>query len=131
MRARLTRRVAPVAVLAVVYAGVALAGPSTGPPTVKVSGSALGTDILVNSKGLALYHYVSETKGVIKGTAFCTTLWPPLVVPAGVKPIAGPGLTAAKLGTIKRPDGRIEVTDNGHSLSRDYYDTPGGPNGQG
>jgi predicted lipoprotein with Yx(FWY)xxD motif len=131
MGARLTQRIAPVAVLAAVCAGVALAEPWTGPPTVNVSSSALGTNILVGSKGLTLYHYVPETKGTIKCTGACTLLWPPLVVPAGVKPVAGPGLTAAKLGTIKRPDGRMQVTYNGLTLYRDYYDKPGDLNGQG
>jgi hypothetical protein len=59
-------------------------------------------------------------------------LFPPLVVAAGAKPIAGPGLAADKLGTIKRPDGRLQVTYNGLTLYRDYYDRSGGQaNGQG
>ena len=127
MRARLTRRTASVAVLAAICAGVALAAPSTGPLTAKVSSdSALGTKILINSKGLTLYHFVPETKGTIKCTGACAVLWPPLVVPAGVKPVAGPGVTAAKLGTIKRPDGRMQVTYNGLALYRDVYDKSSG-----
>jgi predicted lipoprotein with Yx(FWY)xxD motif len=109
----------------------ALAAPGTGTQTVKVSASALGTNILVNSKGQTLYHYLPETKGKIKCVASCAVLWPPLVVAAGVTPTAGPGLATAKLGTIKRPDGRLQVTYNGLALYRDYYDKPGDLNGQG
>ena len=133
MRARLTRRTASVAVLAAICAGVALAAPSTGPLTAKVSSdSALGTKILINSKGLTLYHFVPETKGTIKCTGACAVLWPPLVVPAGVKPVAGPGVTAAKLGTIKRPNGKLQVTYNKFPLYRYYLDKKAGQaNGEG
>jgi hypothetical protein len=53
------------------------------------------------------------------------------VIAAGVKPVAGPGLDARKLGTIKRPDGRLQVTYNGLALYRDVYDKSGQANGQG
>src|SRR5262249_8095671 len=113
------RRVTAVAILGLVAASVALAGPSTGAVTVKVSpSSALGTKFLVNAKGLSLYHFVPETKGTIKCTGACATDWPPLTVAAGVKPVAGAGLTAKKLGTIRRPDGRMQVTYNGLALYR-------------
>jgi predicted lipoprotein with Yx(FWY)xxD motif len=127
------RRIAPVAVLAAVLAGVALAAPTKGTVTVKVSTStALGTKIVVNSSGLTLYHFVPETKGTIKCTGSCSTDWPPLTVAKGVKPVAGPGLVASKLGTIKRPDGRYQVTYNGLALYR-YSDdkTAGSLDGQG
>jgi predicted lipoprotein with Yx(FWY)xxD motif len=116
---RLMRRIAPVAILGLVAAGVALATPSTHAVTVKVSSSSgLGTKIVVNANGLSLYHFVPETKGTIKCTGACSTAWPPLTVAAGTKPVAGPGLSAAKLGTIKRPDGRLQVTYNGLALYR-------------
>ena len=132
MGGRLTRRIASVAALSAVCAGAALAAPSSAVPTVKVSSSALGTDVLVSSKGLTLYHYVPDRKGTVKCTGSCAVLFPPLVVATGTKPVAGPGLAAAKLGTIKRPDGRLQVTYNGLTLYRDYYDTSAGAaNGQG
>jgi predicted lipoprotein with Yx(FWY)xxD motif len=132
MGARFTRRTVCIAVLAVVCAGTALAAPATGPLTVNVSAeNTLGANILVNSKGLALYHFVPETKATIKCTGSCAVLWPPLIVPAGMKPVAGPGVTAAELGTIKRPDGRMQVTYNGLALYRDFYDKSGMLNGQG
>jgi len=131
MWASLTQRTAGIAVLAALGAGVALGASPAGSPTVKASDSLLSTQILVSPKGLTLYHFLPETKGTIKCSGACAILWPPLVVPAGVKPVGGPGILAAKLGTIKRPDGRIQVTYNGLALYRDYYDKPGQLNGQG
>jgi predicted lipoprotein with Yx(FWY)xxD motif len=126
------RGFAPLAILGLVAAGAALAAPSTA-VTVKVSpSSALGTKLLVDAKGLSLYHFVPETKGTIKCTGACASSWPPLTVAAGVKPVAGPGLSAGKLGTIKRPDGRMQVTYAGLALYR-YSDdkAPGELKGQG
>jgi predicted lipoprotein with Yx(FWY)xxD motif len=71
--------------------------------------------ILVSSSGRTLYHLSSE-KGTIKCTGTCATQWPPLLIGAGAKPIAQPGVTAKLLGTIKRPDGKIQVTYHGLPL---------------
>ena len=60
----------------------------------------------------------SEKKGKIVCTGACATFWPPLVLKAGAKPTAGTGIAKAKLGTVKRPDGRMQVTYNGYALYR-------------
>jgi hypothetical protein len=52
--------------------------------------------------------------------------------PKGTKPLAGPGITKSKLGTIKRPDGRIQVTYAGLTLYRYSGDSKAGQtNGEG
>ncbi len=71
--------------------------------------------ILVNSSGRTLYHLSSE-KGTIKCTGTCAAEWPPLLIGAGAKPIAQPGVTAKLLATIKRPDGKTQVTYRGLAL---------------
>jgi len=133
MAAKRVWSAASVAGAAALWAGLAFASPqASGPTIVDASAAALGVPILVNANGLALYHYVPETKGgAIKCTGSCAILFPPLVVPAGRKPVAGTGVKAARLGTIKRPDGRTQVTYNGLTLYRGYYDKPGELNAQG
>jgi len=104
--------------LATVVAGVAVGTASpAGVTAIKVS-SALGSKILVTSNGLALYHYTAERKGAIACTGTCAKLWLPLLASGSVKPQVGPGLSAAKLGTIKRPDGTLQLTYNGLALYR-------------
>jgi predicted lipoprotein with Yx(FWY)xxD motif len=49
-------------------------------------------------------------------TAACLKIWPALVLPSGVtKAKAGSGVTAAKLGTVKR-NGAVQVTYGGKPL---------------
>ena len=60
--------------------------------------------VLATSSGLTLYHYTDETRGKVDCKGACAKLWPPLLVKAGTKPLVGAGLTASKLGTIKRPE---------------------------
>lgn len=127
------RRMLILAVLVLIAAGTALAAPSASTVTVKIAvSSALGSKLIVDSRGRTLYHFTSEKKGSVRCTGGCAMLWPPLTITAGAKPLGGPGITAARLGTIKRPDGKAQVTYNGLALYRDVYDTKAGHvNGQG
>lgn len=60
----------------------------------------------------------------------CASVWPPLTTNG--KPTAASGVSAAKLGTTKRSDGRTEVTYNGHPLYTFAGDSaPGQTTGQG
>jgi predicted lipoprotein with Yx(FWY)xxD motif len=100
-------------------------------PTVKTAkNAALGT-VLVSSTGRTLYHFTPDTGTKVKCTASCMAQWPPLLVGAGKKPVAGPGLSASKLGLLKRPDGGLQVTYNGMTLYRYAGDAkPGDANGE-
>ena len=70
----------------------------------------LGT-ILVSGKTL-----YTLKPGSTACTAACLKVWPPLVLPAGVtKAKAGSGVSAAKLGTVKR-NGAVQVTYGGKPL---------------
>jgi len=94
--------------------------------------SALGTTIVVNSAGKTLYRYRDDTKNTVKCTGACTATWPPLLVGAGKKPVAGAGVTASKLGTVKRSDGKTQVTYGGYALYLYAGDSKAGDvNGQG
>jgi predicted lipoprotein with Yx(FWY)xxD motif len=78
----------------------------------------LGKTILVNRQGLTLYSLSVERHGrFICKNAACLSLWKPLVVAKGVKPTGISGL-----GTVKRPDGRIQVSYHGGPLYRFVQD---------
>jgi predicted lipoprotein with Yx(FWY)xxD motif len=116
---------------AAVLAGAALA--ATAPSSVKTaSNGALNATVLVNTGGYTLYHLTAEKPGKIGCTGACATMWPPQLVPAGAKPIAGVGVNAHKLGTVKRPDGRLQLTYAGYPLYRYSLDRKAGQaNGEG
>jgi predicted lipoprotein with Yx(FWY)xxD motif len=79
---------------------------------------ALGKTILVNRQGLTLYSLSVERHGrFICKNAACLSLWKPLVVAKGAKPTGVSGL-----GTVKRPDGRIQVSYRGGPLYRFVQD---------
>jgi predicted lipoprotein with Yx(FWY)xxD motif len=74
--------------------------------------------VLVNRKGLTLYSLSAERRGKFICTdAQCLSFWKPLAIAKGRKPLG-----AAKLGTIRRPDGRIQVTFKGGPLYTFYLD---------
>jgi predicted lipoprotein with Yx(FWY)xxD motif len=72
----------------------------------------LGMTILVNSRGRSLYSLSVERHGkFICTTSACLSLWRPLTVHRGTKPTG-----VAGLGTVKRPDGKIQVAYRGAPL---------------
>ena len=78
--------------------------------------TALNAAIVVSPRGLTLYHLTAEKGKRIVCTGSCAAFWPPLLIKKGVKPTAGPGVSAKKLGTIRRPNGRYQVTYAGFAL---------------
>ena len=100
----------------------------SSPATVKTASSSLGT-ILVDAQGMTLYHLSVETNGkfICTSTA-CTGVWHPLTVTAGSTPSGAVG----SLGTVKRPDGTVQVTYKGSPLYTFAQDQqPGETKGQG
>jgi predicted lipoprotein with Yx(FWY)xxD motif len=94
-----------------------------------VQSSQLGKTVLANLKGRTLYSLSAEANGrfICTGSSGCLSIWHPLTVPAGIMP-KGP----VKLGTIKRPEGGVQVTYRGRPLYSFGGDTaPGQANGQG
>jgi len=122
MRGRMIRWVLPVALVAAVGAGVAMAATAThsASATVKLVASAKFGKVLVGANGRTVYRYTLDSKGVNKctGDAACAKYWPQLLVKAGTKPSAGAGVTSSLLGTIKAAHGMAQVTYAGFPL---YY----------
>jgi predicted lipoprotein with Yx(FWY)xxD motif len=68
--------------------------------------------LLVNRRGLTLYHLSVERKGhFICTTSACLAVWHPLVVAHGTTPTG-----SKSLSTVKRPDGRTQVAYKGGPL---------------
>jgi predicted lipoprotein with Yx(FWY)xxD motif len=124
-----------VVLLAVAAAGVGVAMAATMSSkggTVRAAHNAKYGSLLVSAAGMTLYHYTPDKHGTVKCTAACAKFWPPLVIARGTKPKAGAGVSAAKLSTVKRPDGTTQVTYAGFPLYRYSGDSkPGDVKGQG
>jgi predicted lipoprotein with Yx(FWY)xxD motif len=140
-RSRFTSFLASVAVISVAALAVAttVAAASSGThanpakaaakSTVEVRSTRLGK-ILVSSQGHSLYLFRKDSRDKSTCSGACAKFWPPLR--ASGKPTAGRGVSASKLGTIKRSDGKPQVTYNGHPLYTFQQDTRAGQtNGQG
>src|SRR4029077_12937229 len=98
---------------------------------VKVAHTTAG-DALVGENGKTLYVFANESNGTIACTGNCTSTWPPFTLDAGEKTSAGQGVTGGWLATVMRPDGKTQVTYNGHPLYYFASDTAAGDaKGQG
>lgn len=121
---------AVVGVAAAAVAGGASA--TTGGVVVSSARNGALGEVLVSAAGRTLYHLSSEKRGAIMCTGACAVTWPPLLLPGHAKPIAGPGVTASKLGTVRRPNGQLQVSYGGLALYLYAGDTKAGEaNGQG
>jgi predicted lipoprotein with Yx(FWY)xxD motif len=89
------------------------AGAATSVVVSTTKNATFGT-ILVSGKTV---YTVKASK--MACTSQCVKIWPELLLPKGVtKAQAGPGVKAAKLGTVKRNGGALQVTYSGKPL---YY----------
>ena len=123
MGIRLTRRALPLALLMLVGVGAALAAGTSTKVTIRSAKVAGLGSVLVNAGGLTLYTHANKSSSC---TGVCAATWPPLLVTGTAKPVAGAGLAASKIGTIKRGDGRVQVTYNGFALYRYSADKKAG-----
>ena len=136
MRGRTIRWLLPLAVAGIAGAGAAMAATAAHEraATVKAADRSPYGMILVSSSGRTLYRYTRDSKHVNRCTAvaICKKNWPALLVNAKVKPVAGPGVDAALLGTIKAAHGMRQVTYAGFPLYFFAGDRKAGQlNGQG
>jgi predicted lipoprotein with Yx(FWY)xxD motif len=100
------------------------------PATVGLADEGNLGEILVDTQGRSLYLFQKDIGTRSECTGACAAAWPPLR--DARKPVVGTDLSASKLGTTPRSDGKAQVTYNGHPLylySGDHK--PGETNGQG
>ena len=124
-------RVLAAAVLTVALSALAFAsgatvdGGQTRPLVATTENADLGKTVLVNRKGLTLYSLSVERRGrSICTDSECLSFWTPLTVKKGQKPTG-----IAGLATVKRPDGRTQVTYRGGPLYTFYLDRVRGDDG--
>ena len=107
-------------------AAPASSAPAAASSTLKTA-TIGGVTVLTNAKGFTLYWFAPDTPTTSKCNGSCLTYWPPVKGPA----TAGAGVTG-KLATIKRSDGSVQATYNGHPLYTYVADTaPGQAKGNG
>jgi predicted lipoprotein with Yx(FWY)xxD motif len=124
--ARIAARLEPVmplaargaAALTVVAAALLVVGLSTaGAPQAAAAGGTLkvatigGVRVITNSQGLTLYSFAPDSATASKCYGSCAAYWPPVKGPV----TAGPGVTGT-IGTIRRTDGTLQATYDGHPL---------------
>jgi len=115
-------------------AGSSGTGPSgTMPGTGASAGGMLktttisGARVLTSSHGFTLYWFAPDSPAMSKCNGSCASLWPPVKGPvtatSGVK---------GTFGVVKRADGTMQATYNGHPLYTYKADTaPGQASGNG
>jgi predicted lipoprotein with Yx(FWY)xxD motif len=116
--------VAAIAITATASGGAAAKG---GGVTVSAKHLSGAGKVLVDSQGKALYRSDQERNGMVLCEGACLSFWQPLTVSGSPK---GSSLQG-KLGVVKRPDGRRQVTYNGKLLYSFKLDKPGKVTGDG
>ena len=95
---------------------------------IKTMSTSKGT-VLVTADGFTVYWFANDTATRSNCTGSCATYWPPVLGTA----VAAPGTSLPHgFGTIKRADGQIQATYDGHPLYTYTGDTAAGQlNGNG
>jgi len=106
-------------------------GTSTGSPAAATAGSLKtttigGATVLTSAKGFTLYSFAPDTPTRSNCNGTCAQNWPPVKGPATASGVTG------TFGTIKRSDGSVQATFDGHPLYTFVGDTaPGQAKGNG
>ncbi len=86
-----------------------------------------GHRVLVSSRGFTLYLFAPDSATASKCYGSCAAYWPPVRGPV----TAGPGVTGT-IATIRRTDGSLQATYDGHPLYTYIGDSaPGQDHGNG
>jgi predicted lipoprotein with Yx(FWY)xxD motif len=124
----------PLAVLALAGCGGnashALPTTSNGrPATVGVASTRLG-NVLVDRQGRTLYLFARDSGTTSACSGACEVNWPPLRARGTV--LVGSGAKRSDIATTARPDGKRQLTYNGHPLYTFVNDEkPGDTSGEG
>jgi predicted lipoprotein with Yx(FWY)xxD motif len=81
-----------------------------------------GATVLTNAAGFTLYSFAPDTPTTSNCNGTCAQNWPPVKGPATASGVTG------TFGTIKRSDGSVQATFDGHPLYTFAGDTAPGQN---
>jgi predicted lipoprotein with Yx(FWY)xxD motif len=100
---------------------------STSSPAAATAGSLKsatigGATVLTSSKGFTLYSFAPDTSIKSNCNGTCAQNWPPVTGPVTAAAVTG------TFGTIKRSDGSVQATFDGHPLYTFVGDTAPGQN---
>jgi predicted lipoprotein with Yx(FWY)xxD motif len=99
---------------------------STSQPAKLKTAKIGGATVLTNAKGFTVYWFAPDTATMSNCNGACAQSWPPVKGPTTAPGVKG------KFGTIKRADGSVQATYNGHPLYTYVGDTaPGQATGNG
>jgi predicted lipoprotein with Yx(FWY)xxD motif len=79
-----------------------------------------GVTVLTTASGFTLYSFAPDTSTTSKCNGACAQNWPPVTGPATAAGVTG------TFGTIKRSDGSVQATFDGHPLYAFVGDTATG-----
>jgi predicted lipoprotein with Yx(FWY)xxD motif len=100
---------------AAVLAPAAMSEQPASRPTLKAQSSRFGK-VLFDGRGFVLYAFTRD-RGRSACYGACAKAWPPYFAPSGPLRV-GPGVKRSLLGTVKRRNGKGQVTYAGRPL---YY----------
>jgi predicted lipoprotein with Yx(FWY)xxD motif len=90
--------------------------------TITLGDSEFG-QMLFGSNKQAIYVFENDSKGKTVCYGGCAEAWPPVLTKG--KPKAGDGVKSSLLGTVKRRDGKLQVTYAGKPLYFYSHEGPG------
>jgi predicted lipoprotein with Yx(FWY)xxD motif len=102
--------------------------------TVTIEAATIGSlgPVLVTDQGYALYMFPPDAQNDVTCTDRCAENWPPVVIPDGARVVAGQGVDAELLATVRDADGSQVASYNGWPLYTYIGDvTAGTATGQG
>jgi len=111
-----------VAAVAMVFAPAGMSR-ETAAPTLTVKSSAFGR-VLFDGRGYVLYAFTHDAKGRSACYGACARAWPVYYAKGALR--AGTGVRRSLLGTIRRRDGRRQITYAGRPLYYYVGDTKAG-----
>lgn len=109
-----------VAAVSLAAVALALAFGGTAPPPGSVVVTAVAVPgfgrVLASGGGESYYLLSSEAGGRLVCRGACWSIWPPVLVRHGARPVAGGSGVAGRLGVVRRSSGAEQVTYNGYPL---------------